>query len=158
MAQSPDGRFSSLKLLSEDPRIDDAALEGIRRILGLPSNSAIPPELLAELRVGTTVATNALLERRGEPVVLVTTRGFRDQLRIGYQNRPKLFVLKIELPEPLYARVIEAGVLNGLMPPARCLHPLDEETLRRDLSAVARGRDSSDARFCSCTAIIIPRT
>ena len=66
--------------------------------LGLPSNSAIPSELLVELRVGTTVATNALLERRGEPVVLVTTRGFRDQLRIGYQNRPKLFALKIELP------------------------------------------------------------
>src|SRR4029077_12723113 len=95
------------KLLSEDERYDDAALEGVRCSLGLPSGAAVPPERVAELRVGTTVATNALLERRGEPVLLVTTRGFKDQLRIGYQNRPKLFALKIELLPPLYADVIE---------------------------------------------------
>jgi 5-oxoprolinase (ATP-hydrolysing) len=133
VAQAPDGALSSLKLLSEDAHIDDSALEGIRRFLGMPSNSAIPPESLIELRVGTTVATNALLERRGEPVVLVTTRGFRDQLRIGYQNRPKLFVLKIDLPEPLYARVIEADErvdTSGIV-----LRPLDGDTLRHDLSA-----------------------
>ncbi|HEX4158664.1 MAG TPA: hydantoinase B/oxoprolinase family protein [Rhizomicrobium sp.] len=133
VALAPDGRLSSLKLLSDDPRGDDAALEGIRRFLELPSGSAIPPESIAELRVGTTVATNALLERRGEPVVLVTTRGFRDQLRIGYQNRPKLFVLKIELPEPLYARVIEAD--ERVDASGAVLRPLDEELLRRNLSA-----------------------
>ena len=132
VAEAPDGSLASLKLLSEDPRIDDAALEGIRRFVGLPPNSAIPPESVLELRVGTTVATNALLERRGEPVVLVTTRGFRDQLRIGYQNRPKLFALKIELPEPLYARVIEADERFDAF--GTVLHPLDEERLRRDLS------------------------
>src|SRR5437773_7839901 len=87
VAEAPDGRLSSLKLLSEDERYDDAALEGIRRCLDLPTGADIPPQRVAELRVGTTVATNALLERRGEPVLLVTTRGFRDQLRIGYQNR-----------------------------------------------------------------------
>ncbi|HEX3664013.1 MAG TPA: hydantoinase B/oxoprolinase family protein [Rhizomicrobium sp.] len=133
VAQAPDGRFSSLKLLSESPGIDDAALEGIRRFLGLQSNSTIPPRSLIELRAGTTVATNALLERRGEPVVLVTTRGLRDQLRIGYQNRPRLFALKIELPEPLYARVIEAD--ERIDASGAVLHPLDESKLKRDLSA-----------------------
>jgi len=136
VAQAPDGRLSSLKLLSEDPRIDDAALEGIRRFLGLSSNSAIPPDSLVELRVGTTVATNALLERRGEPVVLVTTRGFRDQLRIGYQNRLKLFALKIERPVPLYAHVIEAD--ERVDASGAVLRPLDEEMLRRDLSAARK--------------------
>jgi 5-oxoprolinase (ATP-hydrolysing) len=134
VAQSPDGTLSSLKLLSELAGVDDAALEGVRRILGVPGNSAIPPELLVELRVGTTVATNALLERRGEPVVLVATRGFRDQLRIGYQNRPKLFVLKIERPDPLYARVVEADERVGAS--GEVLRPLDEERLKRELSAV----------------------
>src|ERR1700691_1206542 len=80
VGQAPDGALSSLKLLSEDPGVDDATIEGIRRFLGLPTNAPIPSASLVELRVGTTVATNALLERRGEPVVLVTTRGFRDQL------------------------------------------------------------------------------
>ncbi|HEY6578092.1 MAG TPA: hydantoinase/oxoprolinase family protein, partial [Rhizomicrobium sp.] len=133
VAEAPDGSLSSLKLLSEDPRFDDAALEGIRRFLGIGANADIPPESLVELRVGTTVATNALLERRGEPVVLVTTRGFRDQLRIGYQNRPNLFSLKIELPTPLYARVVEADERVGAE--GEVLRPLDEEALRRDLAA-----------------------
>ncbi|HTT84820.1 MAG TPA: hydantoinase B/oxoprolinase family protein [Rhizomicrobium sp.] len=133
VAQAPDGTLSSLKLLSEDDRFDDAALAGIRRFLGIAANSVIPPESLVELRVGTTVATNALLERRGEPVVLVTTRGFRDQLRIGYQNRPKLFVLKIDLPQPLYGRVIEANERIGAS--GEVLRQLDEMVLQRDLKA-----------------------
>ncbi len=133
VAQAPDGSLSSLKLLSEDPRIDDAALEGIRRFLRLPSNSAIPPQLLGEVRVGTTAATNALLERRGEPVLLVTTRGFRDQLQIGYQNRPNLFALKIDLPEPLHARVIE--VHERVDASGEVLCPLDEDALQLGLSA-----------------------
>jgi len=138
VAEAPDGSISSLKLLSEDERFDDAALEGIRRCLGLPSGADIPPELVAELRVGTTVATNALLERRGEPVLLVTTRGFRDQLRIGYQNRPKLFALKIELPEPLFADVIEAD--ERITALGEILRPLEEEALRREFTrARARG-------------------
>src|SRR4029077_19147622 len=128
------------KLLSEDERYDDAALEGVRCSLGLPSGAAIPPERVAELRVGTTVATNALLERRGERVLLVTTRGLRDQLRIGYQNRPKLFSLKIELPLPLCEAVIEAD--ERIAAEGKVLRPLDEGALARDLRS-ARGRGIS---------------
>ena len=133
VAEAPDGSLSSLKLLSEDERYDDAGLEGIRRCLGLSSGAAIPPELIAEVRAGTTVATNALLERRGARVVLVTTRGLKDQLRIGYQNRPKLFTLKIELPSPLYERVIEAD--ERISAQGEVLRPLDEDALRRDLTS-----------------------
>src|SRR6476620_10022074 len=108
VAEAPDGTLRSLKVLSEHPEYDDAALEGIRRSLGIASRTPIPAGRVAEVRMGTTVATNALLTRTGEPLVLVTTRGFHDQLRIGYQNRPKLFALKIELPEMLYAHVVQA--------------------------------------------------
>src|SRR5215469_17722618 len=125
VAEAPDGAVSALKLLSEDTRYDDAGLEGIRRCLGLSGGAAIPAELLAEVRAGTTVATNALLERRGERVVLVTTRGLKDQLRIGYQNRPKLFTLRIELPAPLYDRVIEAD--ERVSAEGEVLRPLDED-------------------------------
>ncbi|HEX3429639.1 MAG TPA: hydantoinase B/oxoprolinase family protein [Rhizomicrobium sp.] len=140
VAEAPDGTLSTLKLLSEDERYDDAALEAIRRCLGLPSGATIPPECVAELRVGTTVATNALLERRGEAVLLVTTRGFRDQLRIGYQNRPKLFVLKIERPAPLYDDVIEAE--ERISAAGEVLQPLDEDALHRDF-LLARGEGIS---------------
>ena len=133
VAEAPNGALSSLKLLSEHPDFDDAALEGIRRFLGIATNAEIPSDEIAEVRVGTTVATNALLERHGEPVVLVTTRGFRDQLRIGYQNRPKLFALRIELPEPLFTGVIEAD--ERVTVDGDVLRRLDEETLRRDLAA-----------------------
>jgi 5-oxoprolinase (ATP-hydrolysing) len=146
VAEAPDGALSSLKLLSEDARYDDAALEGMRRCLGLRTNAPIPPVSLVELRVGTTVATNALLERRGEPLVLVTTRGFRDQLRIGYQNRPKLFVLKIELPQPLYKSVIEAD--ERVTADGEVLRPLNEEALRHDLEeARAQGQSSCAILF-----------
>src|SRR5690606_34135199 len=99
----PDGRTVTTKLLSEDPeRYADAALEGMRRLLGVAPEAALPLAQIACVKMGTTVATNALLERRGEPTLLVITRGFRDQLRIGYQNRPKLFARQISLPEMLY--------------------------------------------------------
>ncbi len=127
VAEAPDGRLTSMKLLSFDPSYDDAALEAIRRCLGLPTNAPIPPGRVGDVRMGTTVATNALLERKGERVALVTTQGFRDQLRIGYQNRPKLFALNIELPEMLYERVIEAKeriAANG-----EVLTALDEDDL-----------------------------
>ncbi len=141
VAQSPDGRLTSFKLLSQDPRYDDAALEAIRRALGLASGAAIPSAQVAELRMGTTVATNALLERKGERVLLVTTRGFRDQLRIGYQHRPKLFALKIERPDMLYADVVEAQ--ERVTAEGEVLRPLDEEDLRDTLDAArARGFES----------------
>ena len=131
VAEAPDSRLRSLKLLSDSAEYDDAALEGIRRYLGVPAGAPIPSERVAEVRMGTTVATNALLTRGGEPLVLVTTRGFRDQLRIGYQNRPKLFGLKIELSEMLYARVIEAG--ERVTAEGEVLRPLDEISLRENL-------------------------
>ncbi|HEY4943645.1 MAG TPA: hydantoinase/oxoprolinase family protein, partial [Rhizomicrobium sp.] len=133
VAQAPDGALSTSKLLSESSRYDDAALEGIRRALGLASGTAIPPGAVGEVRMGTTVATNALLTRTGERVALIVTRGFRDQLRIGYQNRPKLFALKIELPDMLYESVVEAD--ERVMAGGAVLRALDEESLARDLAA-----------------------
>jgi 5-oxoprolinase (ATP-hydrolysing) len=130
VAEAPGGALKTLKLLSESASYEDAALEGIRRFLELPAGAPIPA--LAELRMGTTVATNALLTRYGEKLVLVTTRGFRDQLRIGYQNRPLLFALKIELPDMLYERVIEAD--ERVTAEGEILRALDEETLREALT------------------------
>ncbi|MGN6516694.1 MAG: hydantoinase/oxoprolinase family protein, partial [Rhizomicrobium sp.] len=133
VAQAPDGTLTSHKLLSENPAYDDAALEGIRRCVGIKTNSAIPGDMIAEVRMGTTVATNALLTRNGERTVLVTTKGLRDQLRIGYQHRPKLFALNIELPDMLYDRVIQAD--ERVTAEGEVLAALDETVLRRDLEA-----------------------
>lgn len=111
VARRPDGTVLSHKVLSEDtatpPRYRDAAVQGIRNALGLGANDPIPGERIDIVRMGTTVATNALLERAGEPTVLVVTRGFGDALRIGYQNRPRIFDRRIALPAMLYERVIE---------------------------------------------------
>ncbi|HKY03125.1 MAG TPA: hydantoinase B/oxoprolinase family protein, partial [Burkholderiales bacterium] len=132
VARRPDGSLCTHKLLSENPeRYRDAAIAGIRQLLALPSNSPISGECIAAVKMGTTVATNALLERKGEPVLLCITRGFRDALRIAYQNRPKIFAREIVLPELLYARAIEAGERIGAQ--GEILQPLDAVALRRDL-------------------------
>jgi 5-oxoprolinase (ATP-hydrolysing) len=108
VARNPDGKIVILKLLSENPeRYPDAAIQGIREILGLAVGDPIPTELIGVVKMGTTVATNALLERKGDRTLLLTTKGFRDALRIGYQNRPNIFARQIILPEMLYERVIE---------------------------------------------------
>ncbi|MEB4589665.1 hydantoinase B/oxoprolinase family protein [Candidatus Thiothrix sp. Deng01] len=108
VARRPDGGLLTHKLLSENPeRYADAAIQGIRDLLGVKHGQAIPVEQIDTVRMGTTVATNALLEHKGEPVLLVTTRGFGDALRIGYQQRPNLFALDIELPQMLYTDVLE---------------------------------------------------
>jgi 5-oxoprolinase (ATP-hydrolysing) len=108
VARSPDGTLTTRKLLSECPeRYRDPGLHAIRQILALPADAPVPAEQVASIRIGTTVATNALLERKGTRTLLVTTRGFGDALRIGYQNRPRLFDRQIVLPELLYERVIE---------------------------------------------------
>ena len=108
VARAPDGALTTAKLLSENPeQYRDAAVEGIRRLLKLPAGEAITPQQVEAVKMGTTVATNALLERKGERVALLTTRGFRDALRIAYQNRPKLFDRRILLPELLYSEVVE---------------------------------------------------
>ncbi|MFI7685675.1 hydantoinase B/oxoprolinase family protein [Streptomyces griseoaurantiacus] len=128
VARAPDGRVRALKLLSEDPgRYRDAAVEGVRRLLGLSQGAPIPGHLIHSVRMGTTVATNALLERTGERTALVITRGFRDALRIGYQNRPHLFARKIELPEALHERVIEVD--ERVTPEGEVLRPPDLHTL-----------------------------
>jgi 5-oxoprolinase (ATP-hydrolysing) len=110
VAQRPDGSIVLHKLLSEDPdRYEDAPLQGIRDLLGLRADAPIPSAAIAAIKMGTTVATNALLERKGEPTLLITTAGFGDALSIGYQNRPDIFALNIRKPEQLYDRVLEVA-------------------------------------------------
>ncbi|MBE9067714.1 hydantoinase B/oxoprolinase family protein [Leptolyngbya cf. ectocarpi LEGE 11479] len=108
VARRPDGQLQVHKLLSENPgRYADAPIQGIREILGLQDDEPIPAEQIEVVKMGTTVATNALLERKGDPTVLLITKGFKDALRIGYQNRPDIFARHIQLPEMLYDQVIE---------------------------------------------------
>ena len=108
VARLPNGTLRTHKLLSENPeRYRDAAVAGIRALLGVAPGAPIPAAKIDAVKMGTTVATNALLERKGERTVLAITRGFGDALRIAYQNRPKLFVRNIVLPRPVYERVIE---------------------------------------------------
>ncbi|WP_284734469.1 hydantoinase B/oxoprolinase family protein [Sphingosinicella terrae] len=136
VARSPDGRQFVRKLLSDDPgRYADAAVEGIGRILAEEGGT------LGTVRMGTTVATNALLERKGEGVVLAITRGFADALRIGYQARPEIFARRIVLPEPLYAEVVEVEERVGA--DGEVIRPLDVQAARGDLKAAYdRGRRS----------------
>ena len=99
VGRRPDGRLVTHKLLSDNPeQYPDAAVAGIRHLLGLAPGEGVTPALVECVKMGTTVATNALLERKGEPTLLVTTVGFRDALRIAYQNRPRLFDRRIVLP------------------------------------------------------------
>ena len=129
VARSSDGRTRVEKLLSENPgQYEDAALEAIRRILADEGGT------VAEVRMGTTVATNALLERKGERTALAITRGFGDALRIGYQARPKIFARHIVLPSMLYERVIEID--ERIAVDGQVLVPLDEEKARADLAEV----------------------
>jgi len=108
VAKTPEGELQTHKLLSENPEVyPDAAVHGIRELLGLGPDDTIPSGQIGAVKMGTTVATNALLERKGERTLLLITQGMRDLLRIGYQNRPRLFDLNIELPELLYDDVIE---------------------------------------------------
>ncbi|WP_293277174.1 MULTISPECIES: hydantoinase B/oxoprolinase family protein [unclassified Microcoleus] len=110
VAQKPDGRLVIHKLLSENPdRYTDAAVQGIRDILGIGAGESIPAAQISAIKMGTTVATNALLERKGDRTILLITKGFGDALRIGYQNRPNIFARHIVLPEMLYDRVIEVA-------------------------------------------------
>lgn len=108
VAKQPNGELLTFKLLSDNPeQYPDAALAGIRQLLGLDLDAPIPTEQIAAVKMGTTVATNALLERKGDDTVLFITQGFRDALRIGYQSRPQLFNRHIVLPDLLYGRVDE---------------------------------------------------
>ena len=134
VGRRPDGSLVTHKLLSENPeQYRDAAVAGIRHLLGLQPGQAVTPEQVACVKMGTTVATNALLERKGEPTLLVTTKGFRDALRIAYQNRPRIFDRNIVLPELLYSAVVEARERCGAH--GDVIEALDETQLKTELLA-----------------------
>ena len=140
------GRLHVRKLLSENPEAyRDAAVQGIRDLLGLRPGDAVPAGAIGEVRMGTTVATNALLERKGEPTLLVTTKGFRDALKIGYQARPHIFAKRIVKPEQLYADVVEVDerVLAG----GEVERAPDPALVRADL-------ERAKARGCAAVAIV----
>ena len=134
VGKRPDGTLVTHKLLSENPeQYKDAAVAGIRHLLGLKPGEPVTPALVECVKMGTTVATNALLERKGEPTLLITTKGFKDALRIAYQNRPRLFDRHIVLPELLYERVVEAQERMGAQ--GEVIEPLDEAHLKERLWA-----------------------
>jgi len=135
VARKPNGELISHKLLSENPeQYEDAALQGIRDLLGLEKDDPIPPGKVDAVKMGTTVATNALLERKGDRTALVITKGFGDALRIGYQNRPRLFDMNIKLPELVYERVLEAD--ERMAVDGEVLKELDEDALRKGLQEI----------------------
>jgi 5-oxoprolinase (ATP-hydrolysing) len=134
VGKRPDGSLVTYKLLSENPeQYPDAAVAGIRHLLCLKPGEKVSSDVVECVKMGTTVATNALLERKGEPTLLVTTRGFRDALRIAYQNRPRLFDRHIVLPELLYRAVIEAQ--ERVSAQGETLAALDEVQLKQELQA-----------------------
>jgi len=132
VARLPDGTLATHKLLSDNPRrYSDAAVQGIRDLLELSSQEPLPLNKIESVKMGTTVATNALLERQGEPTLLVATEGFGDVLRIGYQTRPDLFALDIVVPEMLYVDVLEVN--ERVSADGEVLVPLDENATRAGL-------------------------
>nr|WP_210324944.1 hydantoinase B/oxoprolinase family protein [Mesorhizobium silamurunense] len=144
IGRDPRGQLHPRKLLSENPEAyADAAIQGIRDLLGLKTGATIPPGRIGDIKMGTTVATNALLERKGDRVLLLTTKGFRDALRIAYQARPDIFAKEIVLPEQLYERVIEIdervradGCVERLLDIAAC-RPAIEQAKADGIDAVA---------------------
>ncbi|MHA1572554.1 MAG: hydantoinase/oxoprolinase N-terminal domain-containing protein, partial [Alphaproteobacteria bacterium] len=142
VARTPEGKILARKLLSEHPgAYRDAALEGIRQFLGVATDAPIPSERIASVKMGTTVATNALLERKGDATLLVITHGLKDQLEIGTQARPDIFAKKIVKPEMLYTRVVEA--VERVRADGTVETPLDLTSLKTQLKeARADGIDA----------------
>ncbi|WP_076997758.1 hydantoinase B/oxoprolinase family protein [Variovorax sp. KK3] len=148
VGRDPEGGLHTLKLLSENPeQYRDAAVEGIRRLLGLGAGELITAERVECVKMGTTVATNALLERKGERTVLITTGGFRDALRIATQARPRLFDRRIVLPELLYERVIEAD--ERVDADGSLVRPLEASALRDGL------QQAFDAGLRACAIVFM---
>ncbi len=148
VARRPDGRLVTHKLLSEHPeRYADAALQGIRELLELQEQAPLPADRIELVKLGTTVATNALLERKGERTLLVTNAGFADALQIGYQNRPRLFALKIERPPALYSGVIEVRGRIGAH--GEIVQPLDLADAERQLRAAL------NKGFLACAVVLM---
>lgn len=137
VARNSEGQITSLKLLSENSaQYEDAAVEAIKRLTETDKNQPIDPGKIESVKMGTTVATNALLERKGDPTLLLITKGFKDALKIGYQARPRLFDLNVILPEQLYKQVIEVEERIG--PDGDIITPLNLEKIRKELEAALR--------------------
>lgn len=144
----PEGRLATRKLLSVHPTAyKDAAVAGIKATLGLAADAPIPDGLVGEVRIGTTIATNALLERKGEPTLLIVNQGFADLLLIGNQTRPHLFDLHVQRPPVLYEQVVE--ISGRIDSKGRELIPLDEDQLSRVL------QQAYDAGFRSCAVVLM---
>jgi 5-oxoprolinase (ATP-hydrolysing) len=151
VARRPDGQLVVHKLLSENPdRYTDAPLQGIRELMALAPDDPIPAAEIAALKMGTTVATNALLERKGDRTLLVITDGFQDALRIGYQNRPDIFARHIELPEMLYERVI--GVPERIDAHGKILQSLKTESKQ---ALVEQLQDAYDEGIRACAIVLM---
>ncbi|PWE17734.1 5-oxoprolinase [Marinicauda salina] len=132
IGRAPDGRIEALKLLSQSDEYEDAATQGVRRILSLPADAPMPGDRLAAVKMGTTVATNALLELDGAPTLMIVNRGFADLLAIGDQTRPDIFALRIDTPDPLPARIVEIDGRLGA--DGAEVEPLDEDAVRAALA------------------------
>jgi 5-oxoprolinase (ATP-hydrolysing) len=132
----PEGNFHTLKLLSRSPDYDDASIEGIRRIIGTRRGVPLPEDKIQAIRFGSTIATNALLERKGGRIALLVTKGFSDLLEIGYQSRPEIFSLCIRKPTPLYSEVIEVDERIG--PGGEIVRKIDLTKLERDIEKLLR--------------------
>lgn len=134
VARRPDGGLVTHKLLSENPEhYRDAAVQGVRDLLGLSKDAPIPADSIEAIKMGTTVATNALLERKGERTLLAITRGYKDALRIGYQARPRLFDRHVVLPELLYEKAVEID--ERIANDGSVVTPLDRGAARAALQA-----------------------
>ena len=148
VARDPDGHLSTHKLLSENPgRYRDAAIAGIKSVLGVKLDQPIPSGLIEAVKMGTTVATNALLERKGERVLLMVNRGFADALRIGNQARPRLFDLAITLPTMLYEQVVEIDGRVGI--DGDEIETLDEAAARRHFA------QAREAGINACAIVLL---
>ena len=135
VAKTPQNKIIVHKLLSENPeQYLDAPIQGIRDLMGLTQDEPIPSAQIEVVKMGTTVATNALLERKGDRVALLITKGFQDALRIGYQNRPDIFAREIVLPSMLYETVVEIDARYDAQ--GNELKPLDKQQVRQDLQGV----------------------
>ncbi|MCW5725095.1 MAG: hydantoinase B/oxoprolinase family protein [Maricaulaceae bacterium] len=146
LGRAPDGRLQALKLLSESAHYPDAASEGVRRLLGLKAGEAIPAARIAAVKMGTTVATNALLERKGAKTAFAVTAGFADLLVIGDQTRPDIFAMRIDRPGPLHAEVME--VKARMDAAGKIVEALDEDGVRAGLS-------TAKAQGCETIAIAL---
>ena len=159
IAHRPDGRFTAHKYLSENPeRYQDAAVFAMREIMGIAEGTLFPSNKVESIKMGTTVATNALLERKGDPLLLIVSQGLRDALEIGYQARPKIFARQIEKPSMLYAQVADpvSGRVDNVLA-VHSLHPAGLAAHFELYRAVMRGTRSLPKAEREMIAIVVSK-